>query len=432
MSVFYFFLNLIIFIFFIKQLRLVGSNFISMPGLYYVLSFLPVFSLLSLELMASDSLRLGYSDYLNAITIHSLSVGIGIFCSYLLFNKGSTPSRCYSESFSFKSAPQADKYVLFLVFFVVIIFFHQLLSLASVPFLMMFTDGSVSELTMAREVGYKLQGGLSIYIWHFSRMVLVPFLVILFFVKHIGKRTWVSFFQFIFILSIGIFNNGLSGAKAPVAMLFFCMFIAFVLLKGDFKFKYLLVAIFFIFIFPFLVEYSYSENNFLDTLNIFTQKVIKRFSHETFDRTLSYFDSFPYVLDYLGGRTNSLFLLFSQESYFNVQNFIFIERIDGDVKEHLLHGSANAHFISYMYADFGIVGVVLSCLLVGIIIGFLDVKCSNRIKYTESFSLYIVMAFIFWKLMGSQPTTVLFSHGALLSFFMLLFFYYVNKNNIRY
>ncbi|TMN94510.1 hypothetical protein CWB63_03595 [Pseudoalteromonas sp. S409] len=399
-----------------------------MPGVYYVLSFLPVLSLLSIDLMKLDSQRLGYFDYLNAITIHTLLIGLGLFCSYLMFNNGKVPSRAYSENFIFKSAPRADKYVFLLIFFVVIIFIHQILSLRSIPFLMMFTDSSVSELTMAREGGYKLQGGFSVYFWHFSRMVFIPFLVILTFIKFLGKKDYSSFLLFLFVLFVGVFNNALSGAKAPVAMLFLCMFIAYVLLKGSFKLRYLLVAIVFIFIFPFFVEYSYSESSFIDTLSLFSEKVIKRFSHETFDRTLSYFDSFPYILDYLGGRTNSLFLLFSQESYFNVQNFIFIERIDGDVKEHLLHGSANAHFIGYMNADFGMLGVLLSCFTIGLIIGFLDVKSSSRIKTPESFALYIVMAFIFWKLMGSQPTSVLFSHGSILAFLMLLFFNSINKS----
>lgn len=428
MNFFYFFINLVIFLFFVRQLRLCGYNFISMPGVYYTLSFLPVLSLLFPSLIGEDEFRLGYSDYLNAITVHTLFIGVGLFISYYIFNKGVTPSRNYTSGFSYASSEKSDKLIFILIILVVVVLIHQIFSLSNIPVLLIFSDSSVSDLTMAREGGYKLQGGISVYFWHFSRMVFVPFLVIFSFIKFIGYKNKKTFFTFMFVLIVGVFNNSLSGAKAPVAMLFLCMFIAYVILKGDFKFKYLVVAVIFIFIFPFVVEYTYSENSFLDTLGLFTEKVIKRFSYETFDRTLSYFDSFPYVIDYLGGRTNSLFMLFSQENYFNVQNFIFIERLDGDIKEHLLHGSANAHFIGYMNADFGLLGVFSSCLVMGVIIGFLDVKASPRISGPESFALYIVMAFIFWKLMGSQPTSVLFSHGAILSFLLLLFFNKININ----
>ncbi|WP_186494311.1 O-antigen polymerase [Shewanella algae] len=379
--------------------------------------------------MSEASLRRGYFDYLNAVTLHTIFIGLGVLFSYLVFNRGVVPHRNYKYSYRewFSLNKHGFEYLVFA--FVVLVFFHQILSLGSVPFFLLFTDSSVSELTMAREGGYKLQGGMAVYFWHFSRMIFVPLIVCSSFINFIINKSKFNLLFFICVLFVGVLNNALSGAKAPVAMLFLCLFISFVLIKGRVDAKYVFFAVILVFVFPFIVEYSFSENGFFETLSIFSLKVINRFSYETFDRTLSYFDVFPYNMDYLGGRTNSLFMAFSGKDYFNVQNYIFLNRLGGEVPEHLLHGSANAHFIGYMNADFGLLGVALSCFIVGAIIGFVDVKSSNKLKSPVTLSLYIVMGFIFWKLMGSQPTSVLFSHGAIPAFFLLLFFYYFKHFN---
>lgn len=428
----YFLVNLVIFLFFVKNLNLIGRNHISMPGVYYFFSFLPVLSLLAFGVISDDFTRPGFFDYLNAITIHSFSVGAGIFVSYCIFNSFIVPKRLFFFEDIVTSPNKINVLLISILFLVVFIFIHQISSIQNIPFLMMFSDSTVSELTMAREGGYKLQGGLSVYFWHFSRMVFVPLLVVAFFVKYFMNKNTKNLCMFISILVLGVLNNALSGAKAPVALLFLCILISYIFLNKNIKIRSLIIPIVLIFFFPFIVEYTYSDLSFVASLEQFFYKVLNRFSYETFDRTLSYFDTYPYVTDYLGGRTNSLFTLFSQKDYFNVQNHIFIERLgSGEVKEHLLNGYANAHFIGYMNADFGLVGVFLSCFIIGLIIGGLDVFSVRNINNIYSFSLYIVMAFIFWKLMGSQPTSVLFSHGAILAFILLIIFSYITKVQSR-
>ncbi|EJV5743200.1 O-antigen ligase [Vibrio alginolyticus] len=411
--------NLIIFLFFVKYLNLASTKHVSMPGVYYCLSFLPILSMISPDIHEKISGRSGIDEYLIAITLHSIFIALGVLMSYFLFNAGKVPDRNYSRCLNTKE--NLSKLDFFILFVAISSFFHQILTLGNIPFLMIFLDVSVSDLTMAREGGYKLHGGYAVYIWHFSRMVFVPYLVCTSFVMYLQSKSSKNMIIFFLILIFGVFNNALSGAKAPVAMLFMCMFFIFIGVRRNINLKYIFLATLFIFIFPFLVEYSFSEEGLLDTLDKFSQKVINRFSYETFDRTLSYFDVFPHYMKYLGGRTNSLFTLFSQQEYFNVQNYIFIYRLDGILAEHLLYGSANAHFIGYMNADFGLIGVAISCLSIGIIIGFMDVYASTRLSSAKTISLYMVIAFIYWKLMGSQPTSVLFSHGAVLAFLLLVF-----------
>ena len=395
-----------------------------MPGIYLCLSFLPTLTLIFPPLLEQVSDRPGYLNYLIAILMHTFFICFGVVLSYFMFNNGKVPNRKYS-AFNFKTV----RSVLFLKNLIMIIalisFFHQILTLDSIPFLLIF-KGSVADLTMARESGYKLHGGLMVYIWHFSRMVFIPFLVSFYFLKLVDCKTKKNLLAFILVLAFGIVNNALSGAKAPVAMLFLILAILYFNQLGKIKIRVVIYSFLLIISFPFFVEYLFSDVGFIDSLGHFLEKFINRFSYETFDRTLSYFDIFPYREPFLGGRTNSLFTLFTGESYFNVQNYVFIFRLDS-LKEHLLYGSANAHFIGYMNADFGITGVILSCLFIGLIIGTIDLFASSVMRDNISLSIYIIIGFIFWKLMGSQPTTVLFSHGAILAFIIL--FYIGSKVN---
>lgn len=412
MNYLYFFINILLVAFFCYKLRLIGRGYLSAPGIYLGLSVLPTFTLLFPSEYASFEGRAGIGDYSLSLILHTGFMGVGLFAAYFIFNNARLPKRKFvlgpdsvvnEYRFVFNSA-------LLLSFGSLL---SQILILGDIPILSVFQSGDVVDLTNARESGYKLQESPVVYLWHFSRMVFIPFVVIASFIRYKIRPSKRSLLLFLGVLLFGIVHNSLSGAVAPVAMLFLCIGVAYIYVLGRIRLSLVAPFVVLIFVFPFLVEYAYSEDGFLDTLFYFSYKVINRFSFETFDRTLSYFDYFPYVKDYQGGRTNGLFMLFTGNEYFNVQNYIFLERLES-FREHLLHGSANAHFIGYMNADFGLLGVGVSCLFVGIIIGLLDIVASKNIEGPAGLALYVVMGFIFWKLMGSQPTSVLFSHGAIL------------------
>jgi oligosaccharide repeat unit polymerase len=420
-------INIILLVFFIKQLGLVGSKYVSMPGIYMMLSALPTLTLVIPSFNNLVELRPGYDEYLISILLHTGFMGFGILLSYIMISGTKIPNRSYSLLHYLQST-KLDKVMVCILVFTILVFIHQILTLGSVPFFLVFAGVDVASLTMARETGYKLHGGLGVYVWHFSRMVFIPFLVSYYFVKYLEKRT--SSTLFITILLFGIVNNALSGAKAPVAMIFLIMAVTYFNLKGKVEVMRLLYAAIGILVFPFVIEFIYSDLNFFDALEHFLIKFVDRFSYETFDRTLSYFDIFPHQQEYLGGRTNSLFLLFTGNEYFNVQNFVFLERLDS-LKDHLLYGSANAHFIGYMNADFGILGVMISSFIIGFIMGGMDSISSSVLNNKLLYPLYVIMGFIFWKLMGSQPTSVLFSHGAILSFIILFILSKHCKYNIQ-
>ena len=417
MNYLFFIANLAIVFFAIWKLNLIGWRHVSAPGFYFCLSVLPTISLVFLP--DEFGARVGLGDYRAAILLHSLGIFIGLFFSYFLLCGGRTPNRqiCNRTEFDFYGLNR--QLLGFLFFLVAVSFVSQILILPKIPMLEVFSDGGVAELTNAREQSYKLQGSAFVYLWHFSRMVLVPAIVVCFFVRWMVFRGRINLWVFLFVLIFGVVNNAMSGAKAPVALVFVCIFLSYIYIARSVSLFFVFLLFFGLFVFPFLVEYAYSERDFFDSVGYFFEKVLYRFSYETFDRTLSYFDIFPYSSAYLGGRTNGLFQLFTGQEYFNVQNYVFLSRLDV-VREHLLHGSANAHFIGYMNADFGLLGVFFSCVAVGLVLGGVDVFASRRVSDPLTLALYVSMAYVFWKLMGSQPTTVFFSHGALLCLMLIV------------
>jgi oligosaccharide repeat unit polymerase len=424
MALLAFSINALLIIFFARILNLVGRRYISAPGMYILLSALPTITLIlpAFNVLFYD--RAGYYDYLVAIILHTLCTCVGVFVAYFIFNASKVPRRLFD--FSLVSSNSNDRFSLFILLVVVCLLVHQIFSLGSVPIMQIFLSEDVASLTNARESSYKLNEGIFVYFWHFSRMIFAPFLVVYFFSRYYLSKTHKNLLVFILVLVLCIINNSLSGAVAPVAMLFLCSGVMFYYLGGQVSLFKIFIGLIAIFSFPFYVEYTYSSMSFIDSLVYFCQKVLFRFSGETFDRTLSYFDIFPYESFYLGGRTNGLFTMFSGLDYFNVQNMVFLERLE-EIKPHLINGSANAHYIGYMNADFGMLGVILGSFFVGLLIGVIDLICSRRIQTKVQLSIYIVMSFIFWKLMGSQPTTVLFSHGALLCMLMIVFYPIFNK-----
>ncbi len=403
---------------FIKWLRLMGRGHISAPGIYLGLSVLPTLTLLSPSLIEEARQRAGYGSYLAAIIIHVIFFGIGLFLAYAIINKGRIPTRYFPANCHPSTKSIRSSVILLVALFALLFFIHQILSLGAAPLFMIFS-ATGEELTVAREGGYKLQQGVSIYAWHFSRMVFVPFLVTAFFLRwHVGRETkWLAIF--LVTLLLGAVNNGLSTALTPVAMLFVTILIALYHAKRGIKTSTAGLLLVLVFSFPFFVEFLYSEKPFIEALEYFIFKVLQRFSFETFDRTLSYFDYYPHLNGgYLEGRSIGFLAALSNEEFVNTANVIFLHRLES-FKWHLAYGNANAHFIGYMNAEGGLLVVAVACLAVGFVVGALDVFASRGIRSLYGYSFYVVLGFILWKLMGSQPTTVLFSHGAVLCVLMI-------------
>lgn len=324
-------------------------------------------------------------------------------------------------------------YVIFLIFF--FIFLHQLFFIPNIPIFLLLQNVSGDELTMAREESFKLNSNFYVYFWHFNRMIFAPLVTLVSFLiyKHeiVNKKKW--FIIFLFTLLIACLNSALSSALAPVAIILLMIFLLNVYLNNKISLKYTIFMFFVVISFPLAVEFLFSDGDFINSAGNTIYKIFNRFSIETFDRTLVYFDLFPYHIDYLGGRTNRLFLFFTGEDFFNVQNYAFIYYLESilgkNISYHLIHGSLNANFIGYMNADFGYYGVVFSSIFMGFVLTYFEIVMTRLNKNMFVISLYILLFIIFWKMMGTNPISILVGHGGILILILAFLFSTFTKRN---
>jgi|GEM_PF-4476894 len=395
---------------------------ITIIGFYYYMWILMLMPLLFSPVSDEFTSRNGFQSFLAASFAHPLFMLIG-YLSMVMPQAGVVRQRFNGQSLRvWSSLAQTRRLVYYFAIICSVIMFHQFISLDKNPlFIMLSGGGDAVELAYAREESFKLNRNFFTYIWHFNRMVFFPFTILVaFFMYYITKnKKWLA--VFVILLIFGAINNAVSSALAPVALLGLLIMLSYIRISKGFSTSAISVMLILTLIFPVVVEYSYSSMQFSESMLYTLKKIFGRFSFETMDRTISYFDVFPDYYDFLGGRTNALFTLFNGEEVFNVQNYIFINRLS-TVHDHLLHGSANAHFIGYMYADFGLFGVAAASLIVGAIIGFIERKYYGFKNSVVVLACYMITVTLFWKLMGTQPTTILFSNGAILLLLMAALF----------
>jgi hypothetical protein len=395
---------------------------ITIIGFYYYMWILMLVPLLFSPVSDEFTSRYGFQSFLIASFIHPMFILIG----YLLIvtpQVGVFRQRFNSQSLRvWVSLARTRRLVYYFAAACSVVMIHQFLSLDKNPLLIMLSGGTDTvELVYAREDSFKLNRNFFTYIWHFNRMVFFPFVILVaFFSYYITKSgKWLALF--ILLLIFGAINNAVSSALAPVALLGLLVMLSYIRVSRGFSTSAVSIMLVLTLFFPVVVEYLYSSMQFSESMLYTLKKIFGRFSFETMDRTISYFDVFPDHYGFLGGRTNALFTLFSGEEVFNVQNYIFLYRLN-TVHDYLLTGSANAHFIGYMYADFGLFGVAAASLVVGLIIGLIERRYYRLKSSAVVLACYMITVTLFWKLMGSQPTTVLFSNGAILLLMMAVFF----------
>lgn len=392
----------------------------SILGFYSIVFCFMAIGLLGFGESESFKDRVGYIDFLYALLLHIFFLLLPyIVCYSLNINNLKLSSNTFRHANIIR--PKNEKLIFVALLFVfTLIFIHQLIFLPTLPIFLLFQNVTGEELALAREDSFKLNDSPFVYLWHFNRMIFAPLVTLSAYLIYaneiVSPRRWQA--VFIIVTIFACINSSLSSALAPVAMIFLMIFLIrnYSLKKVSRQYTALMMVV--VLAFPILVEFVFSDGDILASATNTALKVFNRFSIETFDRTLLYFDLFPYSQDYLGGSTNRLFTIFTGNEFYNVQNYAFlyyVENIMGDqLREHLMYGSLNANFIGYMNADFGLMGVVISSAVMGIILTYFEMRMMKLEKNIFVLSLYIMLVIIFWKMMGTQPASILVGHGGIL------------------
>lgn len=422
------FLYLILILFILNRLyKVINIKYFTING-FYLLFFFAACSALLLPYVNELKNRPGYENMLLAIFLHFSFYALGIiaFNCFFSFNYKSSFSSYISDEFYTNSLEKRILKILLVVS--VILSVTQIITLKTIPILMIFQSSNnvdYAELAITRSETF--DGGVLGYIFHLNRQLLIPLVTIGYFLIFFFSKTIKTFLIFFIVLIFAIVNNSLSSALAPVATLFLLIFFSYLYISPKLNIRNVILLFLAILSFPFLVEYISSDNlSLFNSISHTADKVAYRYTGETLDRTLCYFDYYGIESDFLGGRTNKLFTIFSGEELFKVQNFMFVKHLPKEKLFYASHGNMNANFIAYMYSDFSFIGVIISSFLMGFITSLFQNFYIQKEKTILNFSAYIVTIGLFWKLSGTQPTTILFSHGAV---FLFIFIYYLSKRH---
>ena len=160
----------------------------------------------------------------------------------------------------------------------------------------------------------------------------------------------------LFTILVGAINNSLSSALTPVAMLFVIAALAAFYGVPKVSPAQVLLPILVIPAFPFIIVLLGSDRNLNEAIDDTIDEFSQRFSYETIERTVKYFNVFGIKRPLLDGRTNNIHTLVSGKPYFHVSNYMFRKQLSARMLRTHGTGNMNAHHVAYTYSDYGLLG----------------------------------------------------------------------------
>lgn len=296
---------------------------------------------------------------------------------------------------------------------VTVIYFREV---ATVPLLYLIQNiGDYEEAGWLREESFKLLGSSIPYVYYVLRSFIYPMLITASFGYVLLKRSagWLLFF--LVTLVSGAFYNSASLEKAPVAAIFLMLFLYYFFYRGGRVSAIQVgVGIVTVFLFPVLVLLAIWTSLGVDLLGVF--KIIgKRLFYVPAWVLYYYFELFPDVIPFLHGRTIGKLSAVLGLDFFNTSIYVF----QYIFPEGLPSGYANAAFIGNLYADFGMWGVVVGGVLVGVLVQWAQVYLVRQKKSVLVLVVYTFLVSSTWQLNNAPLPVVLLSYGTVFAIVLL-------------
>ncbi len=307
---------------------------------------------------------------------------------------------------------------IFFIAAIILVMADYFVRLKVIPFFYMLEHpNEVDRLTLLREEAFKLfdprwssSGSTRMfYVYLFLRTVIFPFLIVVSLGHFLVTKRPRWFAVFTALMLLGVFYAASSIARAPVAAIFLrigCLI--YIYKSGLLSRRLLVILLVLILLFPTVVTALAYGN--IDGFLHLAQKMIKRLSYSTAFGLYYYFEIFPEHHPFLWGQTLlKPFLQFFTKDFFYIENYVY--------KYAFPHGIPSGHendaFISNFYADFGVAGVLIGGLIVGIIMQGIQIYLARSRKDVLNISLYAFMMYAFWVLHQGSLTSVLFVNGVI-------------------
>jgi oligosaccharide repeat unit polymerase len=344
------------------------------------------------------------------------TVLITVPCGCLLANVCGRFRRSDTERF-FRSQPQQlDRprriqsiYLLLLAPSILLVALY-IRSVDTIPLFYLWKNpGEYLQIALLREDSFKLLDSPFLYGFYVLRSVVFPFLVVasLGFYLRTRSRWWRT--MFIFTTLVALFYCSLSVAKLPVAAIVALVGLFIYYYRGGVLSRRIVAALLIgMLLFPagvIIVAYQ------LPSPGMAFVAIVERLVYTPSEVLYYYFEVFPEHHGYLHGRSINKLARLLGWTPFDTPTYVgnYAAR-PGDLDTIAF----NAAFIGNLYADFGMLGVLLGGVLGGFIMQGIHIYAVRRKKTVTSVALYAFLVFTFWFLNSTSLPIVLASQGALL------------------
>lgn len=386
-----------------KNLSILYPNTANIYLFYFFLIFIPFFSS---SFYSSFSNRPGYENLIFGLVFHLFFFIAGFTLGNLLF---SNDSKKYHQSPFRVTNKRQENYIRFLTIASVFIFLHQIFTLGEIPIYNLIINSVLTEAdVIAREGVFKTNTNPLSILWHWNRSLIIPFLIFYNAILVIkGAR---SLRVLILLICFMIINNSLDGSLGSIVFVFLGLGFVYYGTKQKINVKSILLLPI-VFAYPIIFDFLFAND-----FNLFNsiERILNRISFDSFDRVLKYYDVYGIDQPFLGGRTNKLHTLLSGKEFFSSSNYIFIKHLPYSKYNYALTGNMNANHIAYMYSDFGNLGVTINSVLIGIITASINKFYFSIPKTPITYSIFVIQILLFFKLSGTNPTSILVGHGSIL------------------
>jgi oligosaccharide repeat unit polymerase len=373
-----------------------------------------------------------YRDtYLVGVLLGGFFYSFGVFlCNFSGLNIFNKEKVFFEARLPFNYDPKKLRFVLITTFlFLLLILSVYFSTVPSIPILDLIRGNSSSiELTLAREESFKLldprwgEGGTYMfYLYLFSRTLFFPLLISLSLTSYLIDGSRFSKYLFWVVFFVGGIYAVSTLSRAPIAAIIMRLFIVYMLYRGkNFPLRNLLYAVILMLLFPVLVSgyANFGANDLFQALEVGILAVLIRLSYTPAQDLYYYFEIFPYHHDFLLGATLfKPFLKLFEFNYFYIENFVA-----NYINPHGVESAhANAAYLSNLYADFGLIGIIIGSCVVGYCIRLYENFIFSKGKNIITVNLYAFSFYALWVLNFGSVTSVIFVNGLLPAVLIALF-----------
>ncbi len=295
---------------------------------------------------------------------------------------------------------------------------------SQLPLLAMLQDpGDTAHLARLREDAFSALDSPFLYAFSVLREALYPLLIAALLGNFLYTRRRLWLLLFLVTLSAGLLFASVSIARGPVATIFLVLMAFWFLYRpGRIRARRIAVGLLMILLFPALVTYMTQPpaGNLTDTLKAVGIRLFYSPAYVAY----VYFEAIPSRVGFQHGATIGKLAPLLGKQHFDMARYALLMVYPNAPES----GSAGGAFFADFYANFGMLGVLIGGILIGIIMQGIQILLLRSRKTPASLAAYAFMFYAFWMTTSRTLPTVLLSTGVS---FVLLFWWILSPPGVR-